>query len=396
MKINFNFKYLYVLTLIVLFPFDQLFTSFFPNFSISPFRILFVLIALLFYKYRLSKLNETKSIWKVFLIYSMLALLSMLWSSEPEKSILYALQLIISIMFCLVAVCELSRRPNFYKDITFYTSLFGALVALLSLIGVFSERELSSDYRLSFTNIGLNAIAISIGYTFVLGITGIFSKHHSVLRKIMLIISSLIIFYFLMRTGTRSSIFGVLIALGIGYFMSFKIAINNVVRFIVALIVMYIAFNKIIISYLGDSLRNRIFSFGIEDVESDSRGNLWGIAYNYFSNNLLGTGAGNEEIAYASSISKEAHNIFVSSLLQLGFIGFFLMIYVSISLFIAVIRIKEKAYKFTAVSLYIFLLLQMMKGSFLQNRLFWIPIVVIFAIIIFDSNRKINNIEEMS
>src|SRR5690606_22223075 len=207
--------------------------------------------------------------------------------------------------------------------LAFYGCIVGGIVAQLSLMGVFSEREITLDHRISFADIGVNAVAISIGYMLILGIVYLFSKGQPILLKVIAIASCFIMFYFILRTGTRSGVFGVLGALGLAYIFSFKVNYLNLFKFAVFTSILFFSFQFLLSNYVGSRLTERILSVGSEDIEGDSRNQLWSVAYDYFSHHIFGTGAGNESVAYIEyGIGpREAHNVFLSSLLQLGFPG---------------------------------------------------------------------------
>lgn len=379
-----------VLLSIILFPFDQLFSSAFPNFPVSPFRILTVVLSLFFFRYNIGKLRPFKVIIVLFYVYCGWSFLSIFWSNDLNRSLAYSFQILLMIWFAIVAISELIKDENAYKKVAFYGPIVGGIVAQLSLLGIFSDRELSLDRRLSFAGIGVNAIAISIGYMFILGVSFLMIKGPRFLNKMVVISCCIIMFYFIIRTGTRSGVFGVLIALGMAYIFSYKVNFVNLIRFFVSAGLLYFTFNFILDNYLGDRLAERIFKVGAEDIEDNPRSQLWGVAFDYFSHNIFGTGAGNESVAYIEFGlgPREAHNVFVSGLLQLGIIGFLLIICTQIIVFFKLNEIRRPIFKYSALSLYFFLLMQMMKGSFLQTRLFWVPIILIISIGLLDSKHR--------
>lgn len=383
-------RYNLVFLIIILFPLDQLLTSLFPGISFSPFVIVSVVLGLLIFQYANIYFEKLKFIFQLFFVYCIFSFISVFWSDDEIKSVLYTLQLVLSLSFCIVAVAELSKDQYTLQKISFYGCVVGAIIAQMSLMGMFSEGELSVEHRITFSGIGLNAVAISIGFTFILGITGLFNKLITLEKRILLIISCSVIFYFLLRTGTRSSIFGVFLALGISYVLSYNLSFKNISVIIFLFLIMFFSFNYVLDNIIEGGLGEHIMSVGAKDIESNSRKRLWEIAFDWFSKNILGTGAGNEYVAYTNSSSKEAHNIFISALLQLGFVGFILILMIISRIAYLLFTIKNNLHKFTGLSLFVFLVLQMIKGSFLQNRIFWIPVTLIFSIYLLDKKNKKN------
>jgi len=375
---------------IILLPFDQVFSSVFPNFAYSPFRVLTIVLALFFFQYNISKLKPFKGIILLFFVYSILALVSIIWSSNIEKSFLYAVQLFVMLMFTIVSVSELSKEENIISKLAFFGALAGGVVSVLAVTGYFNAEELTPQHRLSFQGIGINAVAISVGFAFLLGISYFFLQKGSPLKKQIVLLTLLAMLYFLIRTGTRSAVAGVFIAIGLAYPLSFKIKLKSLISLIIVFSVLLFAFNYMLENYVSARIAERILSIGVEDIKTNSRLDLWRIGINWYNSNILGTGAGNETVAYQFIDNKEAHNVFVSSLIQLGIPAFLMVLVAYIIIFLLIKKIKNANYKFSAFLIYFFLLVQSMKGSFLQTRLFWIPLTIVMTIVIIDRRFRIN------
>lgn len=391
-SIKFFSLYNLVLISIVTLPFDQLFTSAFPNFPISPFRILILGIAVFFLKYNLNNLGNLKYIIVLFYVYVFFSLISVFWSEDMVKSILYTVQLFLLLAFLIVSVNELMKSKESLIIVSFYSTIVGGVIAQLSLFGFFSERELNLDQRISFVGIGVNALAISIGYYFIIGFYTLMTNK-SLLKKLVSIVAMSFMFYFLFRTGTRSAIFGVLAVIILAYPLCYKLSFKRVIIYLFLSGILITGFNYVY-EHLGTRLTDRIMSVTTDDFESNVRNRLWQMAYEFSSTNLLGTGSGNEITVYKVTNNEvgEAHNVFFSSLLQLGPLGFLLIFSIMVILLKNILLIKDSNIKFTAVSLFFFFFLQLMKGSFLQTRLFWIPLIFLILAILIDkkNNKQIN------
>src|SRR5690606_368370 len=132
----------------------------------------------------------------------------------------------------------------------------------------------------------------------------------------------------------------------------------------------------------------RILDTREETFTENSRILRWDKGLEWYSDNLIGTGAGvaNEANMYLKQISHytEAHSVFVSTLIQLNIFGFGLLLVFFILLGGLILKVKTNYIKFSAIILFIFFLLQAFKGSTLQTRLFWHPITVIMLLIEID------------
>ncbi len=370
---------------IIFLPFDQLFTSIFPNANYSPFRWLTIVLGMFIFRY--NDINRLKPLVRIFyylIAYCCLSFVSVTWSSDPGATISYSAQISVMLLFSIVALSTLSLEKTILSKLSFFSSLIGGVVSGLALMGFFSVAEIDPNRRLSFLGIGVNAVAISIGYALLLGICYFFSPERKRVRDIIVITASLIMIAFILRTGTRSAVWGIFIAIGLSYLLSFNLKFRNILRFIFLSIFLIISANYLFENYLGNRMTQRILAVTPQDIKTNVRFELWQDGIDWFSSNLLGTGAGNEQEAYLNWDIKEAHNVFVSSLIQLGIPALLIMLIVFVTLFIRIIRIKIPYNKFTAACLYFFLLIQMMKGSFVQTRIFWIPLILIMLIIILD------------
>lgn len=374
-------------------PFDQVFTSAFPNFPFSPFRILTVLLAMLFWRYNVNRLKPFKIPLFLFFFYCIISFFSVLWANDKYEAFLYSIQITIMLLFTIVTIFELSKDSQIVTKLSFYASIAGGILSLMAVFGFFSEGEIMQEHRLSFAGIGVNAVAISIGYTFILSISFLVVQKQKRLKKIFVLFASIVMLYFLIRTGTRSGIIGAVLALGIAFFFSYSIRPRHLLVFLVFSSIMYFSFNYIINNYINERIAERILSVGLENVKENSRLSIWEEGLEWYSNNILGAGAGNEDFVFKNNpLVKEAHNIFISSLFQLGIPGILIVSIAIIYIFSRIKKSQNIQYKFIAYSIYFFLLIQMMKGSFLQNRIFWIPLAIV--IIIIRVEREINFIHK--
>lgn len=296
----------------------------------------------------------------------------------------YAAQLIIMLGFTIVALSKLADDHKTIIQLLFYVSVVGGIIALLSLLGFFSDKILESEHRMSFTRIGVNAVAISISYSFIFSIMYLIFINRINIRTIIIFSLSFIMLIFLIRTGTRSGIIGVFISVGLGYLLSYKFNLRHLLKFSFIFFLIIFSFNYIIDNIVSERIATRILSINLESINENSRIAIWNLATEWYSNNVLGTGAGNEAQVFNKFNVKEAHNVYISSMLQLGMIGLLILVLAMAKIFLKLINIRNPNYKFLAMTTFLFLLIQTMKGSFIQTRLFWIPIILVMTIAVID------------
>ena len=329
--------------LLVLYPLDQLHTTIFEDGTFpSPYKI--IIGTYLFFVIKLNGINNTfasKSV--LLLLFGMVTLsaLSILWAySDYFLAIKYTLQLLVLWSFTVVAVKILGHDEKAIKSIFFYWLVVSAIVSYYALSGALSPSELSEGRRISFRAIGLNAIAISIGYALVLGVSGFSLFKNERIKQLLMVIAMLISFWMLVRLGTRSVIWGFVITVLTASLINLNI--KNVMISVVVLFSMLLALNYVIENnYLAGRLLERLVFFNLETFQENDRLEIWRVGLEWFSSNPLGSGAGNEALVYEtlSIANLEAHNVIVSSIIQFGVLG-------GVLLLIILATLTMKIYKF--------------------------------------------------
>jgi O-antigen ligase len=313
----------------------------------------------------------------------LLSTISISWAfSDYYLAFKYTVQLVILFSFTVVAIKLLSHDEEAIKSVIFYWLIVSSIVSYYSLQGALSPNELSASKRIAFLDIGLNAIAISIGYVLILALAGFNLFINERIKQLIMIVGIFFCFWLLIRLGTRSVVWGVIFIFIIISILSFDIKKILVTSFFVLCV--YLTFNYVAENnYSTGGVLERITTFNFEVFEDNARGQLWkdGIEWTFI--NVLGSGAGNEKFIYRSLNSQagEAHNIFVSAFIQFGFLGFALILCVMIALFSKIIKFRNSNYMILYVAFLMFFSLQILKGSFLQTRLFWQPITILLILL---------------
>lgn len=387
-----NFKQFLIFLTLVSLPLDQVFTSIFPFVPISPFRGLSILLALYFVKVNLRK-SEFKKSYIIMYCFILWNFISLFWAKDQDDSVLYTGQVLLMFWFSIVCINELANVQNIREKFIFYCSLIGGGVAFLAITGGLSV-EISADRRLTFSGIGVNAVAISIGYYFIIVTSGVFIKKWSKINIIILLISIALMFYFLLRTGTRSAIVGSFAALLISYPISFRLSFKSVVKFASLVLIVLFSFFYVMGHFIEGNLSERIVNVDSDAFSENSRNGLWKTAIDYGSTFVLGTGAGNEYIAFDKGTIKEAHNVYVSSFVQTGIIGLFLLSLFLLSFLFKMFKMNRGRDFYLICSLMIFYIIQTFKGSFLQTRIFWFPLIVFGIFFIINKRLEFNNIQK--
>jgi len=285
--------------------------------------------------------------------------------------------------FTVVAVKMMKYDRNILKKIIFYWLIIAAITAYFSLIGYFSVNELDPSHRISFGNIGLNAISISMGYIFILGISsfGLFKRDK--VKKLIMGISLLIIALLIIRLGTRSVLWGIPLSILIVDVLVYKQKSWKSLTLVIFVVwsSVYLINNT---GYVSGRLAERILLVSGVVITENTRADLWETGINWWGENPMGSGAGNEEKAYINNSyvgGYESHSVFISALIQLGIPGVVLVVFSLLLTIVKGFNIKNKELLFSFFTLLTFFLIQISKGSFLQTRLFWQPLTILLILL---------------
>lgn len=259
----------------------------------------------------------------------------------------------------------------------------GALIAALLIVFNISDIAIYQDgKRVTFGGgIGINTIAIYLGFSLVVCISLVQSSSHLV-QKLIYISVCLVITLCLLRLGTRSSVWGVFVAFVFAYMLSHKINWKFIFSVMGILFILNRAFFSLI-EYFGIPIgvAERLLDVGA--IQENSRLELWSIAYDGFLDHPFGIGGGNEPsfFNHQGSYYLESHNTFISALLESGILGLICLLAFCLLIFISLLRLKSSHYKFLGLFIFFYIIIQMGKGSMLDSKLLWLPLSMCILIV---------------
>lgn len=374
-----------LITLIIYIP-DQIFASTSQTVRYSPGRLLPVMAIVACLPYLLKGRlfpNRTK--------YAFLCLVGlicwywiMLCIEYNSDAFNYVLQLTLLCLLALPMVSVLGK-PTHAPIVFLLQVAMGEIGAIFLLSG---RGAVTGDLtrRLTYEGLGINAISMMLGLSIIAGLVYL---HIGTKKtwKFLLIPSILIIYMAVLRTGTRSVIWGIPFSVLFTYvFVSGRKFYKYwaLGALFVAIFAGGLAFAKVNNFVMGQ-LADRIFYFVQypQDVRYNTRYSLWSDALEWYLDNPMGTGPGSEnEMSKAlAGHDLEAHNTFVSTLLQANIVGLGLLILAIAVLGVKAIQIRIPSYRIAAILSFTYVLIQLNKGSALQTRLFWFPIVLVFILV---------------
>jgi len=308
---------------------------------------------------------------------------TVLWAFDQPMAIWTVIKLVIQLGLLIVGADLLTDR-KLLSQVFLMTAVGGVIGGMFMLYGDATVRS-TSEFRLAVGGIGINSVAVSVG-TAVMAAMGLVMLRRSPLMIAIAIGCTIVLMLVVLRTGTRSVLLGIPIAVvagaAVGYWRKFhKLLLISVVVGVISGGSLYWASTS---DFVRGKLRDRLFSsFETETFESNVRLTLWLEALQFYVRNPLGVGAGNESVAVALTRGGygplEAHNSFVSVLIEYNVIGLGLF---SLAIFFtgwSALRIRDPALRAAATMMFVFAVLQALKGSIQENRLLWLPLMIVLA-----------------
>lgn len=380
------------IVMLIFYPVDQLMgdilnISNYEKFSPLRYATILYLIFSLSFISKNRKLYTYKYHVIIFLIILWFYISSIWAANSGYSSVLYATKLLLLASFLYSSLFLLGNKISLIPHILFIYALTSGLLSFY----IFNSTDLigQSALRLSFKTVGVNALMVSLGYSLIIGVSYLLFESERKIKKVAVMLSIIVISIVVFLGGTRSVFWGGAVSLLIAYvYLFFKSTGKNKIYVIMFfLLLFYGGFSLIESNYFSEGLLERMLIFDRENMTENSRLSLWSTGLEWYTSNVLGSGAGNEHYIYSQlgyDSKDEAHNTFVSTLIQTGIIGLTLLVMLLLFLGGDIIKIKNINYKFLAVSLYIFFIIQLMKGSFFQTRLFWQPLFILLLMVEID------------
>jgi len=356
---------------------------------LSPGRVIAVLVVLSYFLRilggRSPSMVRTRGMMIVLGLFAAWCFVSLMWVEVFDRGLLSATKILLQVLTVLVAIDMLSELRVLRQALLFICvgAFLGGMYALFSGVAVRS----ASEARLAVRGTGINTLAVSAGIGAVAAIA-LMVQRRTPGVLLVAITSTIGITLLLLRTGTRSAILGVPMAVAIGAVLAYwrkahKLVLITIVMATISGGTLYWALET---GFIEGKLRDRVMGvFETSAYETNERWDLWEEALRIYLRNPIGTGAGNEALGYMELRggygSLESHNTFISVLLQYNVVGLGLFMTFCILLFRGLLHVKDPAVKAGAAMLLAYVLLNALKGSSVENRMLWQPILLAAAMI---------------
>lgn len=355
----------------------------------SPTRILMVLTVLSYlarmvmgHRFTFQRTRGTILLFAAFACWS---LGSIVWAQAYGVATIAATKIVIQVLLVVVAVDLLADAKAIRQAIVLLAigCTAGGLVALVSGVAVRS----AVDRRLALAGIGVNTFAMSVGFGVVATIA--LAIQRRTLRVILLAtVTTIGMTLVTLRTGTRSVVIGVPLAVACGAVVGYGWRLHKVmlVGFVAALISGGSVFWAVQSGFITGDLRDRVLgTFAEETYVSNVRWELWSDALSISARYPMGVGAGNEPIAFSRHVTAqgalESHNTFLTALIEYNLVGLCIFVAALVCLMRATLRMRDRSVRTGATMLIAYTLFNAMKVSTLENRVFWQPLLLAMVMI---------------
>ena len=340
------------------------------------FGILFLIIIVFQILRRQTKMS------KQLVFISLLILISETISSFFSLSIISSLYesalnlLEIGILFGIVYLPENNKRLIKYINITCLFSLF-----LLVCIAWLNRSSGYYGFRLTICEgFNPNQLAINLVFLCVIVFNFVFSANVNCFGKLARIIVLLFGVWILFLTGSRSSMFGLMVGIIFSLFYQLKLIRNkkNIVFTIVIVIVCIIIILNLGFLDTGESrfIIDRYLYNKFLNVENQSRYHIWKSYFTYVVPNfwLFGTGGAKSGTLYSMryGMGAGAHNIILAILVPYGIIGLIIFgIFFIITFFKSLNFLKKNFNILPFIATFIALIIVGIGENIFSQKVFW-------------------------
>jgi O-antigen ligase len=203
--------------------------------------------------------------------------------------------------------------------------LFGCIVSALIVINNWQMGEGVYSFRYSINDLNSNYVSYSLAAGVAIALIFIKLSMNKIYRNCLLFSLALISFAVLL-TGTRGAIISLFLMV---VFSSYRLLRDNLVKSLSTIMAIVITI-FVIASFVPDETYQRFLIGSNEDI-STGRYDLWSLGFSLIAESpILGGGLGYFQSHSIDGI--EAHNIFISVLVEFGIAGFLLYVPVLFSM----------------------------------------------------------------
>ena len=353
-------------------------------------RILAILTVVSYLRYLFTcrtRISTCKKPILLFFVFAAFGLITVVWAPYKVRALSSITKIVIQLIMIVAAVDLLSNRKALKQ--TFVLMAVGAATGGVYAMSGGIARYTGAGVRLMLTGTLIEGFSMSIAVA-ILGAVVLYLLKTSVKTRIFLAFCGVIMFLVTLRCGTRGVLLGVPISAVIGGALGYwrklhKLILLGTVVLIFSLGGLYAAAKA---DFISGELRDRLMSsFQSQTFTSNLRLRAWREGLHIAARNPMGTGAGGEHEAYyiyGREIVLEAHNVFLSILVEYNIVGLGIFMVALTALAIELFRVKDPALRCGAAMIWGFCMISSLQITMHETRLFWQPIMLAMVMIEID------------
>lgn len=352
---------------------------------LSPFRLLQLLVLGIHYPFLLIRIFVirrydqlvSKNIILWFLLFAFFAFCTLFWSPEIVKGCTTLAKFLIQLTFFHLSLHTFRSKNDLIRLILF-TVIFSAIISFY-VVFIGGENVLHTDNvnrRMDLTGTGINTYAGISGLALICYIVYCAMSKNTAL-KILLFFSVPLITFSILKCGTRSVFVGIPLAFvfisTIVYWKKFYVLAFRLLMGGLVCVILFIW--SIHSDIIGEKIMDRLFSVNIKSFDI-SRVAIWKTGVINYLYSPRGTGLGGEYLFVEAALVGEAHNTFISVLIQTSLIGLILFTIPMIMIWKNAWNIPDQQMRFCALLIYFSILVQANRATLITNRFLWFYLII--------------------
>ncbi len=340
-------------------------------FSIS--KLMGVIVLLSYLLMRLGRPVVFPSVIKWMIAFAVLTFSSFAWSIIPKYTFVASITIIlhVSLIFLLINTI---KSLEMFRLILWGFVISSAMGAALLFMGVGVVFDTGAAERIAFEGMNPNILAAQLAVSILCGLYLFFTTNY--IGKVVTFSLCLMNGLGLLYSQSRSSLFGIFLAVGASFILMMKG--RNKFVYIAAFLILcfggYFGFKALLSSeILGRKAVRRLRTTQFS-LEKSGRLHFWKQGVKFFSERPLnGYGYRNYALRYGGKLTygRDAHNTYISVAVELGIIGLIIMGVIFLLLFKDSLKIPLKSVRWFCLSLFLFTAANGMTHTTYNQKDFW-------------------------
>lgn len=363
------------------------------------FSFFILIIYILSFSRIRQRILASKPIIIVMLLFGFIGLMGAPLALSPSTALRYSLQIFVQTLLVIAALHFLDNEKRVYA--AFFWCFMSGIFCSVAMIFFGISRQLGRATLGEYANPVTTGVALSLA---LISIAGLWTRKRPKIYYVVYIASSLLILYWMMKTGSRSPLIaiffggslGALLAKGTGVLK--KVLIPTIVAVFIAIAVSYI----LSLNALDEVSQRRLSVLASGKIEGEGKGAgdqsrtfIWKRGFSTYIQYrpVTGFGFGNtgRAILKYRGEYKGIHSSILEPLMDAGPAGFCLWMYGLFLVFIKIRNIKNARLNVVGMIIFIFTILSLLTHSIHFTKWFWIPLTLCLLVIEQDKREQLQS-----